>query len=232
MHSRITHAENLLRIIDSTAGGSLATLSTGSNHTSLAVDIIATLNGIRILLSNSQVMQLKDMIVAKWLPLLLSFITMHTQEFDTTRVGHESRAKAILGLSTIMLELQALDTSTEAIDGLIEYIFDLALHLVDSLSDDVRHQCIRSLRDSLSSPQLHYLFSFAANPTEWLVLSQKETVPASGAGSGDGIEKRGIEREKITPFPLRKWELLGDSTPHFGENDTSLSLTLFGARRG
>jgi len=231
MQSRIAHAENLLRIIDST-GAPVAKPSAGSNHTSLAIDIIATLNSIRILLSSSQVMQLKDMIVAKWLPLLLSFITMHTQEFDTTRVGHESRAKAILGLSAIMLELQALDSSTEAIDGLIEYMFDLALHLVDSLPDEVRQQCIRSLRDSLSSPQLHYLFSFAANPTEWLVLSQKETVPATGAGSGDGMDKRGIEKEKITPFPLRKWELLGDSTPHFGENDTSLSLTLFGARRG
>jgi len=232
LQGRIVHAENLLRIIDSTASSAFTTTSTNSNHTNLTVDIITTLSGIRILLSTSHTMQIKDALVAKWIPLLLSFITMHTSEFEATRAGHESRAKAILALSAIMLELQALDTSTETVNGLIEQTFDLALYLVDSLPDDVRQQCIRSLRDTISSPQLHYIFSFAANPSEWLVLSQKESIPVLSGGPGDGTDRRSQEKEKLTPFPLRKWELLGDSTPHFGENDTSLSLTLFGARRG
>ncbi|TVY92571.1 Mediator of RNA polymerase II transcription subunit, partial [Lachnellula willkommii] len=232
LQGRLTHAENLLRIIDTTASSATAPTSMSSNHTSFAVDIITTLSGVRILLSTSHAIQIKDALVTKWIPLLLSFIIMHTSEFEATRSGHESRAKAILALSAIMLELQALDTSTEAVNGLIEHIFDLALYLVDSLPDDMRQQCIRSLRDTVSSPQLHYIFSFAANPSEWLVLSQKESIPVSSGGPGDGTDKRSHEKEKLTPFPLRKWELLGDSTPHFGENDTSLSLTLFGARRG
>lgn len=232
LQGRLTHAENLLRIIDTTASSTTAPTSMSSNHTSFAVDIITTLSGVRILLSTSLAMQIKDALVTKWIPLLLSFITMHTSEFEATRSGHESRAKAILALSAIMLELQALDTTTEAINGLIEQNFDLALYLVDSLPEDMRQQCIRSLRDTVSSPQLHYIFSFAANPSEWLVLSQKESITVSSVGPGDGTDKRSHEKEKLTPFPLRKWELLGDSTPHFGENDTSLSLTLFGARRG
>ncbi|KAK5113154.1 hypothetical protein LTR85_010972 [Meristemomyces frigidus] len=36
---------------------------------------------------------------------------------------------------------------------------------------------------------------------------------------------------KTTPFPLRRWEIMPDSTPVMGENDTSLSLGLFGARK-
>lgn len=32
-------------------------------------------------------------------------------------------------------------------------------------------------------------------------------------------------------FPVKSWELLQDPTPIMGENDTSLSLTLFGARK-
>ncbi|TVY37297.1 Mediator of RNA polymerase II transcription subunit [Lachnellula subtilissima] len=233
LQGRLIHAENLLRIIDTTARSATAPTPMSSDHTSLAVDIITTLSGVRILLSTSHAKQIKDALVTKWIPLLLSFITMHTSEFEATRSGHESRAKAILALLAIMLELQALDTSTEAINGLIEHNFDLALYLVDPLPDDMRQQCIRSLRDTVSSPQLHYIFSFAANPSEWLVLSQKESIPVSNGGPGDGgTDKRSQEKEKLTPFPLRKWELLGDSTPHFGENDTSLSLTLFGARRG
>lgn len=36
---------------------------------------------------------------------------------------------------------------------------------------------------------------------------------------------------KYTPFVLRRWELMQDPTPNAGENDTSLSLQLFAARR-
>ena len=36
-------------------------------------------------------------------------------------------------------------------------------------------------------------------------------------------------QEKLTPFVMRRWEMLSESTPIVGENDTSLSLTLFEA---
>lgn len=36
---------------------------------------------------------------------------------------------------------------------------------------------------------------------------------------------------KFTPFNLRRWEIMPDPTPNMGENDASLSLTLFAARR-
>lgn len=36
---------------------------------------------------------------------------------------------------------------------------------------------------------------------------------------------------KNTPFPLRRWEIMSDPTPVMGENDGSLSLGLFGARK-
>lgn len=32
-------------------------------------------------------------------------------------------------------------------------------------------------------------------------------------------------------FPIRRWETLPDATPLMTENDTSISLTLFGARK-
>jgi mediator of RNA polymerase II transcription subunit 12 len=47
------------------------------------------------------------------------------------------------------------------------------------------------------------------------------------AGAGADTQK-----EKLAPFALRRWEMLGEPTPNVGENDTSLSLTLFGARKG
>jgi len=227
MQNRIVHAENLLHIIDATAY-SVATNKTSVSVTSLASDIVATLNGLWLLLANLQSPEIKDAIMSKWLPLLLSFTTIHIPSFEATKAGHESRAKAILTLTAIFLQLQALDFTTEDIKNLAEQAFDLALFLVDALPEDMRQQCIRSLRDTASSPRVSYIFSFAPNPTEWLVLSQREkTQPAPSAGVAD----RAIE-EKLVPFALRRWEMLGEPTPNVGENDTSLSLTLFGARRG
>jgi mediator of RNA polymerase II transcription subunit 12, fungi type len=228
MDNRVAHAENLLHIIDAIAYSVSATV-TSIGTTSLALDIVAALNGLWLLLANSQSRDVKDAIMSKWLPLLLSFTTIRILAFEATKPGHESRAKAILALAAIYLQLQALDVATDEIKNLIEQTFDLALYLVDPLPEDMRQQCIRSLRDAASSARISYLFSLTPNPTEWLVLSQKERIlPPPGAGAAE----RAIEKEKLTPFSLRRWEMLGEPTPNVGENDTSLSLTLFGARRG
>ena len=228
MHNRVVHAENLLHIIGATAHNVSATItSIGGNN--LAYEIVATLNGLWLLLANSQSREIRDMITLKWLPLLLSFTTIHIPSFEATKASHETRAKAILGLAAIFLQLQALEPATDEIKILVEQAFDLALCLVDVLPEDMRQQCIRSLRDTASNPRISYLFSYAPNPTEWLVLSQKERiVPPPGAGAAERL----IEKEKLAPFSLRRWEMLGEPTPNVGENDTSLSLTLFGARRG
>jgi mediator of RNA polymerase II transcription subunit 12 len=227
VQDRIIHADNLLHIIDATAY-SLSATTSSPHATNLASEIVATLNGVWLLLSNSQSQDIKDSIMSKWLPLLLSFTIIHTSGFEGTKAGHESRAKAILALAAILLQIQAFDTTTEDIKNLIEQTFDLALYLVDSLPEDLRQQCIRSLRDTVSSPRISYLFSIAPNPTEWLVLSQKErTLSPLGAGAAEKV----VEKEKLVPFSLRRWEMLGEPTPNVGENDTSLSLTLFGTRR-
>jgi mediator of RNA polymerase II transcription subunit 12, fungi type len=36
---------------------------------------------------------------------------------------------------------------------------------------------------------------------------------------------------KTAPFPLRRWEIIPDAAPNMGENDASISLGLFGARK-
>ena len=230
MQNRIKQAENLLYIVEATAHS----IASPSLLTTLAPEIVSTLSNIWHLLSNVQIPEIKEQIITKWIPLLLSFITLQASVFEATKSGHESRAKAILALAALLLELQALDTSKESVTSLIEQIFDLALYLVDPLPDDIRQQCIRSLRDTVSNPRISYLFSIAANPSEWLVLWQKEKsapIP-QGLTGPEARAMMAVEKEKISPFALRRWEMLGEPTPNVGENDTSLSLTLFGARRG
>ncbi|KAG0650574.1 Mediator of RNA polymerase II transcription subunit 12 [Hyphodiscus hymeniophilus] len=230
MPSRVQRAEHLLFIVEVTSN----IVSSSSTASTLASEIVSTLRDLWHLLSNVQIDEMKAQVIAKWIPLLLSFITLQSSVFDTADTGHENHAKAVLALAALLLQLQALDTGKESVTILIEQTFDLALYLIDSLPDDMRQNCIRSLRDTVSNPRISYLFSIAANPSEWLVLSQKEKGPPIPPGL-TGPEARAMivpEKEKISPFPLRRWEMLGEPTPNVGENDTSLSLTLFGARRG
>jgi mediator of RNA polymerase II transcription subunit 12 len=128
---------------------------------------------------------------------------------------------------------QELDNSPAA--NLFEHTFDLALVIVDNLSDDARLQCVRAVKDSTSDARLRYLFSFAPNPAENLVLAHREKPPP-----GMGINERramalglglGMMPEKLSPFVMRRWEILNEPTPNIGENDTSLSLHLFEARK-
>ncbi|KAL8942021.1 MAG: hypothetical protein Q9216_001911 [Gyalolechia sp. 2 TL-2023] len=45
------------------------------------------------------------------------------------------------------------------------------------------------------------------------------------------IDTASGEKAAQRPFPVRKWETMPDATPLMTENDTSVSLTLFGARK-
>ncbi|KAF2163113.1 hypothetical protein M409DRAFT_68735 [Zasmidium cellare ATCC 36951] len=63
----------------------------------------------------------------------------------------------------------------------------------------------------------------------------RPSVPASPLQGSNLFGKAPIGRPtgetKTVPFPLRRWEIMSDATPAVGDNDTSLSLTLFGARK-
>lgn len=229
MQQRLTHAKNLLHIVGATAYSIPELPSTVPGPGS---EIPGALHNIWLILANTQVPSaIKDALVATWLPLLLSFTAIHRHAFENTKVGNEQRGKTIIALSAIYLELESRAANTEATSIIGEQIYDLALYLVDSLPDEVRLQCIRTLRDTTSIPRIRYLFSIGTNPSEWLVLMQKEKV-TPGSINHAASSSSAMEKDRLTPFPLRRWEMLGEPTPNVGENDTSLSLALFGARRG
>jgi mediator of RNA polymerase II transcription subunit 12 len=50
--------------------------------------------------------------------------------------------------------------------------------------------------------------------------------------TGSSLPARPVNVErKLTPYPLRNWEIMPDPTPVMGENDCAVSLGLFGARK-
>lgn len=137
------------------------------------------------------------------------------------------------------------------ISHLTQRIFDLSLIFVDTIPDETRQLCIRHLRDALSDSRLRYIFSFVPAPHDNLMLAHKDKPPATpssqsgqrprgtgflGVGSlsqnafGVPVPVGGLNAsggERLAVFTFRRWEILNEPTPIVGENDTSLSLTLF-----
>ena len=104
------------------------------------------------------------------------------------------------------------------------YIFDTLALLSDSLSDNTRMRCIRTLRDHYHSqdPRIRFIFGYPEIVNgEWLQLITRFSTISETKSDGGTVQT----------YSLRRWEMMQDAMPVSTENDTSLSLTLFGARK-
>ncbi|KAK8132963.1 transcription mediator subunit Med12 [Apiospora kogelbergensis] len=230
-HATLHMAENLLAVIESIVRGVPSPKATQLSNAMVEKladqwEILAT--------TSPEMAALKEEVISQWLPMVLSYVTLHATSpgstADSSKPAQETRARACLSLVGLAQELDLAQSPTMA-----ERAFDLALILVDSLSDEARLQCVRAVKDSASDARVRYLFSFAVNPADNLMLSHREKPsPAMSVqerramAMGIGM---GMMPERLSPFVMRRWELLNEPTPNVGENDTSLSLHLFEARK-
>lgn len=225
-------AENLFAVIDSIMRG--APTAKSAQLSNAMVDKLA--DQWEILASPTvESAPLKEATLSRWLPLLLSYLMLHassTGAADSSKAAHELRGRACLALAGLTQELDSFRSP-----HLAARAFDLALMLVDGLSDEARLQCVRAVKEAASDPRLRYLFSFAPNPAEKLMMAHREKLAAGMSAN----EKRAMALsmglgmamlpERLSPFVMRRWEILNEPTPNVGENDTSLSLHLFEARK-
>jgi mediator of RNA polymerase II transcription subunit 12 len=194
-------------------------------------------------------------VLQHWLPAMLRFVTLHSLSSEppsaplptasATRppipAVHDTRARIILVLCGLLLELETLPPAT--VGSLAHQVFDIAILLVDALPEDLRATCAKTIlltpgglpnQGTSSDPRLYYLFSsLPPSLSDNLMLSHREK-----AGTAQGAVARGmgaqygigpLVQERLSPFILRRWEVLSEPTPNVGENDTSLSLGLFEA---
>lgn len=103
-------------------------------------------------------------------------------------------------------------------------LFDLIAFFSDYLTPESRISCAAILRDqhNLRDSRLQRIFG-VADTDEGESLHITGTARPSSLLSSDPSNR--------VPFPLRRWEMVQDATPMIGENDTSLSLNLFGTRK-
>lgn len=252
-------AENLLSVIEALMRGNPA----GARQPQLVPDVAPKLIDLWELLCAPD-FDNKQLILNKWLPIVLNFITLHSQGFDASKPNSELRGKLLVVCAGLIQELDCLHAPGMNTRALSRRIFDLSCVLSDNLPEETRNLCVRAVKDSAvaADPRMRYVFGIApAAQSENLWLSQREKVPPAmtpGGGSGKGpntnsntnnfptstlpiaalilgtpttlwgAEKQGMER--LTPFTVRKWDIVSLPPQSVGENDTSLSLGLFEAR--
>ncbi|UKZ60841.1 uncharacterized protein TrAtP1_002109 [Trichoderma atroviride] len=157
---------------------------------------------------------------------------------------HEARAHTVLTLCRLLLGLETLPSQVAG-GGLLQHLFDVAAVLADGLPDDLRLHCAKSVLvvpgmmptlHTSSDFRLYYIFSIPP-PTVMdgvmLAHRDKAAVPHSSASRGMGAMYgiRPLPHERLSPYVIRRWELLSEPTPNVGVNDTSLNLSLFQAIR-
>lgn len=143
---------------------------------------------------------------------------------------HPKFPQATLCLILLSLSVFLIHPSWSKQPNLTDYIHDVLNILSDFLSDESRTQCMSTLRDHYHTrdPRLRSIFdSSETTEDEWSHL----VADASARPESKAPDIAAVFKPVTQHFYLRRWEMMQDATPLMGENDASLSLTLFGARR-
>ena len=130
----------------------------------------------------------------------------------------------------ISLSLLLIHPSLSEQSALIDNIHDTLSLLSDFLSEEDRTRCIYTLRDrhGTRDPRMHYIFGLPDDIDEECL----QLVPSTLAGfEAEPLENAAVASKPASQsFLVRRWEMVPDATPTLGENDASLSLSLFGSR--
>ncbi|MCJ1473427.1 RNA polymerase II mediator complex subunit [Lambiella insularis] len=154
----------------------------------------------------------------KWIDVLLRLLMIHQNRIRQPKFPQQVLCQLVFSISLLVTFMNLRADSL-----LLIYLLDTIAFLTDSLTPESRIRCRAVLCDQhhLHDPRLQSIFSAADdNGTESLRI-----ITASAASS------LAADSTSYIPFLIRRWEMVQDATPVIGENDTSLSLTLFEARK-
>jgi len=146
--------------------------------------------------------------------ILLQLSSIHTLSFPHTISIPSARTIHLTNLSNLLVYSSSYFSLST-----LDHIYDIAATFtIDLTTSEFSH--LSKTFDPLikHDSRIRFLFGFRDEPGSWLHVSPHH-------------QQQPQVSTKTEPFALRHWELLQDSTPNVGANDTALSLRLFGARK-
>ena len=152
--------------------------------------------------------------------------TFYSAALDAERDDIQSRI--LVALCTLLIDPSIQPPIAAA--SISEWMFDVIAWLLDSFPDTWSPpiSILRLLQAHPREERLAYLFGNLTSPTHAMssnTTTAEESPELTVVFRGEKANKPSV------PFVPRYWEILPEPTPHVGENDTSLSLVLFDARK-
>ena len=171
-----------------------------------------------------------------WLLILLRLLTIHRSVFAHPKLAQSTVARLAYHLALLLIQ-----PAVNADHALATRLFDLLALLSDVLTPETRHSCFRALceQQRLRDPRLRFLFGTAgtASGSPLLFVEADKTsalgkvlaAPTSNGVAGSTVAEGQAPLGK--PYEPNRWELLSNANPVMGENDTCISLSVFGAKK-
>lgn len=211
--------QRYLKVVDATAssipdGGDPRIASTIIAQTSLIVQQVRHFNGTRASLDKGLLAILQCRIY-----ILLQLSAIHISSFHPTICSPSSRTIHLTNLSTLLVYSSSYFSLST-----LDHIYDIAATFTIDLTASEFSHLSKTLDPMIKNDsRIRFLFGFRTDPSSWLHMSSQQQPQQQ--------PQVAVTEPKSVPFTLRHWELLQDSTPNIGANDTALSLRLFGARK-
>ncbi|KAF3930239.1 hypothetical protein ABW20_dc0104813 [Dactylellina cionopaga] len=158
-----------------------------------------------------------------WVVLFLRIVALHKTEFGSPKTSAIEQGRMVIGLCAL-LENRHVQND----DFMFEFALDIACSIVDDMNEESRYHIRRFLKRRYDLPQISYLLGGIE------IWNAGHPGGGSVAGGGVGASSewlKGLSRGRLVDYPLKPWEQVSDPTPVAGDNDTSLSMMLFHARK-
>ena len=138
----------------------------------------------------------------------------------------------ILTRLSVALGLILSDPMIQSHNSLCTRTLDMLALVSLSLSPQSRSQCLHLIQNHQNGfdPRISFILGPCEGESETSFhLSGEKGRPTDTTRHADASSTE--KEERMHPFCLRRWDLVQDATPSTNENDASLSLSLFGARK-
>lgn len=183
--------------------------------------------------------QSKVAVVTRRISTLMHLSTLPARNEATNDNAKQARPQLVAALCSLLSHPHLIMQQQIA-----DHIHDVAALHADALSEETISTLAR--QTVLTNPRVFSLLgssNMSSSATPSLAVASRaqpaqtqqqralaRRQPQVQQGGATSARPANAER-KLTPFPLRNWEIMSDPTPVMGENDCAISLGLFGARR-
>lgn len=161
---------------------------------------------------------LGQLLISNRIDILLRLLIIHQHSVRQPKFPQHVLCQLLLSLS-----LLATLTSLTIDSMLSTHLLDTIAFFSDSLTPENRSHCRAVLCDQSKLHDSRFQSIFSSSGDKEVGPLQLICNTTSAFSAAEGV--------RCMSFALRRWEMVQDATPTVGENDTSLSLTLFGTRK-